>query len=164
MKKTTGAVVVTIAWLMSGCGGADTSTTETQPLSTPSDQSPSPESSPEQSPSKKSPSKEASSPAGGEGAQVLTGTVGESAEPEAFTIVLTNKSGDRVTTLAAGEYQVKVTDLATIHNFHLTGPGVDESTSVSDTGEVTWTVTLEPGDYFYKCDPHPEMVGQLTVT
>ncbi len=142
----------------------DTSTTKTQPASTPSDQSPPTESSPEQSPSKEPPSKKASSPAGGEGGQGLIGTVGESAGPEAFTILLTNKSGDRVTTLAAGECLVKVTDLATIHNFHLTGPGVDETTSVPATGEVTWKVTLKPGSYFFACDPHPEMVGEVTVT
>jgi len=162
MKKTTGAVLVTLAWLVSGCGGADSSSTETQP---PPSQSPSAEEAPsEESSPEEAPSKKASSPAGGEGDQVLIGTVGEAKEPEAFTIALTDKSGDPVTTLAAGEYQVKVTDPATLHNFHLTGPGVDETTSVSGTGEVTWKVTLKAGSYTFICDPHPTMVGQVTVT
>ncbi len=167
MKKMTGAVAVMLAWLLSGCGGADTSSTEIQPPprhSPSAEESPSEESSPEESPSKQAPSKKASSPAGGAGDQMLIGTVGESQDPEAFTIALTDESGDPVTTLAAGEYQVKVTDPATLHNFHLTGPGVDETTSVSGTGEVTWKVTFEARSYTFICDPHPQMVGQVTVT
>ena len=46
-----------------------------------------------------------------------------------------------------------------MHNFHLTGGSVDENTEVPDITEVTWEVTLEAGDYTFKCDPHANMVG-----
>ena len=96
--------------------------------------------------------------------KVLTGRVGEEGDAEAFTITLEDSSGNPVETLPAGNYQVKISDLATIHNFHLTGPGVDESTSVPETGDVTWDVTLERGSYTFVCDPHPGMKGTIEVT
>jgi len=68
-------------------------------------------------------------------------------------------------TVAAGTYTLKVDDQASIHNFHLTGDGVDVSTDVSGTGEKTFTVTLKPGTYTFVCDPHSsQMHGTLTVT
>ncbi len=51
-----------------------------------------------------------------------------------------------------------------MHNFHLMGGAVDETTSVPETEEATWEVTLEAGEYTYKCDPHPPMTGTFTVT
>src|SRR5438093_6784548 len=68
----------------------------------------------------------------------LTGSVGPG-----FDISLKDSSGNPVTSLAAGTYTIKVDDQADIHNFHLTGPGVDESTDVSGTGTDTWTVTFK---------------------
>ena len=68
-------------------------------------------------------------------------------------------------TVAAGTYTLKVDDQASIHNFHLTGDGVDVSTDVSGTGEKMFTVTLKPGTYTFVCDPHSsQMHGTLTVT
>jgi plastocyanin len=68
-------------------------------------------------------------------------------------------------TVPAGTYTLKVDDQASIHNFHLTGDGVDVSTDVSGTGEKTFTVTLKPGTYTFVCDPHSsQMHGTLTVT
>ena len=68
-------------------------------------------------------------------------------------------------TVAAGTYTLKVDDKASIHNFHLTGDGVDVSTDVSGTGEKTFRVTLKPGTYTFVCDPHSsQMHGTLTVT
>src|SRR3954449_12057042 len=65
----------------------------------------------------------------------------------------------------AGTYTLTVDDQASIHNFHLTGDGVDVSTDVSGTGEKSFTVTLTPGTYTYVCDPHSsQMRGTLTVT
>jgi hypothetical protein len=96
---------------------------------------------------------------------VLTGTVGEEAKPDAFVITLTDGSGAEVTSLPAGQYDIEVDDLSSIHNFHLTGPGVDEKTTVPGTGTVTWTVSLEPGEYTFVCDPHAQnMVGTFTVS
>ena len=54
----------------------------------------------------------------------------------------------------AGKYTIAVKDTAAIHNFHLTGPGVNKATSVSGKGSFTWNVTLKKGKYTYVCDPH----------
>ncbi len=98
------------------------------------------------------------------GGRVLTGVVGEEDEPDAFTITLADQSGSEVTTLPAGTYTVTISDLSKIHNFRLSGPGVEEATSVEDTGDVTWKVTLQTGEYTFLCDPHPgQMVGGFTV-
>ena len=89
----------------------------------------------------------------------LTGTVGPG-----FTISLT-KGGKKVTTLKAGKYTFAVSDKSSIHNFHLTGPGVDKSTSVGKTGNSTWTVALKKGTYKFQCDPHASsMKGSFKVT
>jgi plastocyanin len=89
----------------------------------------------------------------------LTGTVGPG-----FTITLT-RAGTTVKSLKRGTYVIKVSDLATDHNFHLTGPGVNRTTSVGGTGTTTWTVTLRKGVYTYVCDPHATtMRGTFTVT
>jgi len=93
---------------------------------------------------------------------ILTGTVGQGDAP---VITLVDSGGAPVTSLKAGSYTVKVKDLSTKHNFHLTGTGVDEKTSVPDTAEATWTVTLVAGTYTFDCDPHAQkMVGTFTVT
>ena len=49
---------------------------------------------------------------------------------------------------------IKVEDKSSIHNFHLSGPGVNKTTSVGGTGEKTWTIKLKPGKYTYQCDVH----------
>jgi plastocyanin len=92
-------------------------------------------------------------------ASTLTGTVGPG-----FTIGLT-QGGKKVTTLKAGSYTITVADKSNIHNFHLTGPGVNKSTSVSATGSTTWKVTLKKGTYKFVCDPHASiMKGSFKVT
>lgn len=112
-----------------------------------------------------SPSSGSSSPASGGPApavgSVLTGTVGQGDAP---VITLVDSTGAPVTSLKAGSYEVKVKDLSARHDFHLTGPGVDQSTTVADTTEVTWKVTLAAGTYTFRCDPHASMVGTFTVT
>ena len=99
--------------------------------------------------------------AGGAAGSVLTGDVGEG---DAFTITLKDSTGAPVTSLKAGSYEVKVKDASKIHNFHLTGPGVEEKTSVPELAEATWKVTLAAGTYTFKCDPHAKMTGTFTVT
>jgi plastocyanin len=71
-----------------------------------------------------------------------------------------------VKTLKAGTYKIKVEDKATIHNFHLMGPGVNKKTGVAFKGDQTWTIKLKPGRYTYQCDPHASlgMKGHFTVT
>jgi plastocyanin len=94
------------------------------------------------------------SAASGAASGTLTGSVGPG-----FEISMAES------TVAAGTYTLKVDDKASIHNFHLTGDGVDVSTDVSGTGEKTFTVTLKPGTYTFVCDPHSsQMHGTLTVT
>ena len=89
----------------------------------------------------------------------LDGTVGPG-----FTIGLT-KDGTAVTTLTAGTYTLNVDDQADIHNFHLTGPGVDVSTDVAGKGKKSFTITLKAGSYHFQCDPHSSsMNGDFTVS
>jgi plastocyanin len=84
----------------------------------------------------------------------LTGTVGPG-----FTI-----SMDK-TTVPAGKYTLTVDDQASSHNFHLTGAGVDVSTTVPEMGKKTFEITLTAGTYKFQCDPHAaQMNGTLTVT
>ena len=83
-----------------------------------------------------------------------TGTVGPG-----FTITMNKK------TVKAGTYVVTIHDLASIHDFHLTGPGVDKKTSVGGTGTTKWTVKLKKGTYQFVCDPHRTIMhGVLKVT
>ncbi len=89
----------------------------------------------------------------------LNGVVGPG-----FTIKLT-KAGKKVSKLKAGSYVIKVSDKSSAHNFHLTGPGVNKTTSVGKQGSVTWKVKLKKGTYRYVCDPHSSfMKGSFTVS
>jgi hypothetical protein len=51
-----------------------------------------------------------------------------------------------------------VRDRSRFHDFHLTGPGVDQATTVPFVGTVTWTVTLTAGIYTFVCDPHSSVM------
>jgi plastocyanin len=84
----------------------------------------------------------------------LAGTVGPG-----FTITMNKK------TVKAGPHVITIHDLASIHDFHLTGPGVDKKTSVTGTGTTKWTVKLKKGTYHFVCDPHRTIMhGVLKVT
>ena len=89
----------------------------------------------------------------------LNGTVGPG-----FTITL--KQGSKlVTKLKAGTYVFKIADKSTIHDFHLTGPGVNKKTTVAGQGTTTWKLTLKKGTYKYVCDPHASIMhGAFAVT
>lgn len=72
--------------------------------------------------------------------------------------------GKAVKSLKAGKYTIVVKDTAADHNFHLTGPGVNKTTSVSGKGTYTWKVTLKKGTYKFVCDPHASfMKGSFKV-
>jgi plastocyanin len=76
-----------------------------------------------------------------------------------FTITMSAKS------VKAGAYVITVKDRSSIHDFHLTGPGLNKKTSVSAVGTFTWKVTLKKGTYKFVCDPHASiMKGTLKVT
>jgi plastocyanin len=86
------------------------------------------------------------------------------ADGPGFTITL-KKAGKKVTSVKAGRYKIVIKDMSNIHNFHLTGPGVNKKTGVGAKGTFTWTVTLKKGTYKYVCDPHlTTMKGSFKVT
>ncbi|HEV8688024.1 MAG TPA: hypothetical protein VGQ84_12170, partial [Gaiellaceae bacterium] len=80
-----------------------------------------------------------------------------------YTITLTDAAGAAITQLPAGTYTIVVNDLAAVHNFHLSGPGVDRMTTVPFSGQEIWSVTLTGGSYKFQCDPHTGMEGTFTV-
>jgi plastocyanin len=82
-----------------------------------------------------------------------------------FTITLT-LAGKKVTTLKKGvPYRFAISDRASIHDFHLKGPGIDRVlTSVEFTGTKTAVLKLKKGVYRYFCDPHASfMHGSFRV-
>jgi plastocyanin len=93
-------------------------------------------------------------------AQVVKGTVGPG-----FTITLT-RGGKKVTKLKAGRYRFVISDQATIHDFHLTGPGLNRVlTTVEFMGTKSGFLTLKKGAYRYFCDPHASfMKGAFKVS
>jgi plastocyanin len=75
------------------------------------------------------------------------------------------QGGKKFTKLKAGAYTITVQDKAADHDFHLTGPGLNKTTSVSGKGTTTWKVTLKKGTYKFVCDPHKAfMKGSFTVS
>ena len=99
---------------------------------------------------------EPSTPAG----STLKGSVGPG-----FLISLSTEDGQPVETLAAGNYTLEVDDMADIHNFHLTGPDLDETTDVAATGVESFDITVSAGTYSFVCDPHAgSMNGSFEVS
>jgi hypothetical protein len=97
---------------------------------------------------------EATTEASGSGGTTLNGSVGPG-----FDISLDGTDG-----LTAGSYTLVVNDQSSAHNFHLTGPGVDVSTDVGETGEKSFDIELQAGEYTFVCDPHAsQMKGSFTV-
>ena len=80
-----------------------------------------------------------------------------------FTISLDDSTGALVKHLDPGEYIVNVNDQSDMHNFDLTGPGVNKKTGIAFTGTVTWTVTLKAGTYTFRSDAHKALKGTLKV-
>jgi hypothetical protein len=94
----------------------------------------------------------------------LTGNVGPG-----FVIQLRLADGTPVSSLAAGTYDIHVSDVATNHNFHLEGQGVNVATAIADLQEADWTVDFVDGNYTYRCDQHSNlsaafMVGGIPAT
>jgi plastocyanin len=82
-----------------------------------------------------------------------------------FTISLTYADGSAVTEAPPGTYTIIVDDRSEEHNFHIFGPGVEETTAVGSDGSATWRVTLRNNSlYYFQCDPHPDaMYGRIEV-
>jgi plastocyanin len=93
-------------------------------------------------------------------AKTLTGVVGPG-----FTITL-KQGTKKVTSLKAGKYMLKVVDKSNIHNFHITGPGLNKVvTSTPFVGSKTISITLKAGTYRYVCDPHKTLMkGSFKVS
>ena len=94
-------------------------------------------------------------------AKTVNGTVGPG-----FTIGLTMQ-GKTVTKLKAGKpYRFVISDRADIHDFHLSGPGLNRVlTSVEFTGTKTFVLRLKKGSYRFVCDPHSTVMhGRFLVS
>jgi plastocyanin len=93
--------------------------------------------------------------------KTVTGTVGPG-----FTISLT-VDGKNVTKLKAGvPYHFVIRDRADIHDFHLSGPGLDRVlTSVEFVGTKSLVLRLKKGSYSFVCDPHASIMhGRFRVS
>jgi hypothetical protein len=92
--------------------------------------------------------------------QILRASVGPG-----FEISLTTDDGQPVETLPAGSYTLFTNDQSDIHNFHLTGEGVDVDTGVAESGTSSFDVDLSSGTYDFVCDPHAgTMNGSVEVS
>jgi len=69
-------------------------------------------------------------------------------------------------TIPPGTYSIRVLDDTSEHNFHLVGPGVDQSTDIGGSSSPSWSVTLAPGSiYTFVCDNHPDfMFGKFQTS
>ena len=95
----------------------------------------------------------------------LIGTVGSEDDANAYVITLTAEDGSSVTSLTPGSYTLEIKDLSSIHNFHLTGGGVDVKSEVGETEDEDYDITLEAGTYKFQCDPHSSsMNGSFEVS
>jgi plastocyanin len=93
--------------------------------------------------------------------KTVTGTVGPG-----FTISLT-VDGKNVTKLKAGvPYRFVIRDRADIHDFHLSGPGLNRVlTSVEFVGTKSLVLRLKKGSYSFICDPHASVMhGRFRVS
>ncbi|HEX2346054.1 MAG TPA: hypothetical protein VHI12_05680 [Gaiellaceae bacterium] len=142
MSRTRVVLVVGLAvtaLAVAGCGGSDENAAETDTTTT-----------------------ETTTETGGD----ATGTklIGSVAS-DAYTITLTTEDGAAVTSLPAGSYTLEIVDKTDIHNFHLTGEGVDVTSEVSGQEDENYDITLVAGSYHYQCDPHAsQMNGDFEVT
>jgi plastocyanin len=81
-----------------------------------------------------------------------------------YTISVSTSTGDSVTHLDPGTYGLHVIDEADIHDFHLSGPGVDVVLGQVGQGVFDKQVTFVTGTYRFFCDFHPAvMKGFFTV-
>ena len=89
----------------------------------------------------------------------LSATVGPG-----FTISL-KAAGKKVANLKPGSYTITIDDRSRIHDFRLSGPGLNKVISgVSAVGAKTVTVRLRAGKYRYVCQPHAgAMNGAFSV-
>jgi NitT/TauT family transport system substrate-binding protein len=92
-----------------------------------------------------------------EGGRTLQATVGQG------SFLTLRLDGKTVTKVRAGKYTVAVADKSTKDNFHLTGGGVNRSTSVAKKENATWIVSLRKGVYRYSSDGDSKKKGSFRV-
>jgi plastocyanin len=81
-----------------------------------------------------------------------------------FAISLVDRDFAPLGKVAAGTYTIDVDDRSPDHDFRLTGPGVNVSTTLAEVGKKSFAVTLKPGTYAFLCDPHTlTMFATFTV-
>jgi len=93
--------------------------------------------------------------------KTVTGTVGPG-----FTIGLA-MHGKKVAKLKAGTtYRFIMRDRSSIHDFHLSGPGLNRVlTIVPFTGTKSFVLRLRKGRYRFVCDPHAGIMhGRFNVS
>ncbi|MBA3787295.1 MAG: hypothetical protein H0X21_01210 [Actinobacteria bacterium] len=67
--------------------------------------------------------------------------------------------------LRAGAYIITVRDRTKLHNFHLTGAGVNRKTGIAQVATVTWKLTLKRGTLVFRSDKSPVTLrGTVAVT
>ncbi len=140
MRRTPFALAVGVAvaaLALTGCGGGDEEATPTDTETTTTTTT------------------EPTTPAG----TTLKGSVGPG-----YEISLSTPEGQSISTLAPGSYTLQVDDMASSHNFHLTGPGVDVTTDVGGEGTDTFQIEVQRGSYSFVCDVHPSINGSFEVT
>jgi NitT/TauT family transport system substrate-binding protein len=93
-----------------------------------------------------------------EGGRTLQATVGQR------SFIALRLDGTKVTKLRAGKYTVAVSDRSTRDNFHLSGAGVNKTTSVAKREDATWIVTLKKGVYRFSSDGSSKKKGTFRVT
>jgi plastocyanin len=142
------ALLVALALAMAGCGGDDdegaaTDTDTTTETTTDTGTT------------------ETTDTGGAATGQKLIGSV----PSDDFVITLTTEDGSEVTSLPAGTYTLEIVDKTDIHNFHLSGPGVDEASDVAGQEDEEYEIELQAGTYEFVCDPHvSQMSGSFEVT
>lgn len=143
------------AFLLAGCAGG-----------TPDDAAPAANSAPAESAGTGASGETGAAETTSEGAPTtLMAVVGSANDPEAYAIGILDEQGAMITSVPAGDYSLTFVDRSQLHNFHLTGEGVDVATEVRGTDESTVEITLAEGSYEYVCDPHSgTMNGVLEVT
>jgi plastocyanin len=92
----------------------------------------------------------------------LIATVGTN---DAHVITLTHPNGSPVADIPAGTYTIEVRDRSRMHNFRLSGPGVERRTDVEEIRTETWVVTFrDQSVYTFLCESHPAEMRDTFTT
>ena len=76
-----------------------------------------------------------------------------------FKISLKDGARKTVRKVHAGRtYTLSIMDKSAIHNFHVTGKGVNKKTVVGKSQKATWKVKFKKGTYRFRCDSHPTVM------